>query len=70
MSTVSLLCRYLLEKLRQSSTHTIFKDTMHDANTKKDITLGRIMYGMKMHYTQSRSVDMKDTLHSDVQCEI
>ena len=66
MSTVAPLYRYLLDKLQQSSIHIISKDTMHDADTK-DITLGRIMYGLKMHYIESCSIDMKNILHSDVQ---
>ena len=66
VSTVAPLYRRLLDKLRQSSIHTISKDAMETQRT---------------HYTRSYnvwhentlhlmcSVDMKDTLHSDVQCE-
>ena len=42
---------------------------MQYADSTKHITLDRIMFGMKMHYTQSRSINMKDILHSVVQCE-
>ena len=56
VSTVAPLCRCLLDKLRQNNIHIIFKDTMYDADTKKYIILGHIMY------------DMNNTLHSVVQC--
>ena len=34
VSTIAPLYRCFLDKLRQSSTHTISKDTMHDTDTK------------------------------------
>ena len=54
VSTVAPFCRCLLDKLRQSSIHTISKDTMHDADTK-DIK--------KKHYTRSYNVWHENTLH-------
>ena len=66
VSTVAPLCRCLLDKLRQSSIHTISIDAMQTQKT---------------YYTRSYnvwnenalhlmcSVDMKGTLHSDIQCE-
>ena len=55
VSTIAPLCRCFFDKLRQSGTHNFWK---HYAwcRHKKYIALGHIIY------------DMKDTLHSVVQC--
>ena len=64
--TVAPLCRCLLDNLRQSSIHTISKDAMQTQKTHY-IRSYNVWHENALHLMCS--VDMKDTLHSDVQCE-
>ena len=79
VSTVAPLCRCLLDKLRQSSTHN-FEKTL--CRLDRHIILGRIMYDMQMIYcTRMYNTDFQEyttlkcivrnsrnTLHLNVQC--
>ena len=66
VSTAAPLCRCLLDKLRQICIHTISKDSMQ--TQKAHYTRSYNVWHENARYLMC-SVDMKDTLHSDVQCE-
>ena len=56
VSTVALLCRCLLDKLRQNSTHTIFKNAMQTWQTHYSWSYN-VLYENALHLL--RSVDIK-----------